>query len=121
MSALLDATSLSRLRWRCRRGLLENDLFVERFFAARGDAVTVPQAEGMLALMDLGDNDLLDLLLRRKEPEGELQRDDVAEVLALMRTPIAGSKVQDDGPTRVRAPGGDKSAPLTHSLTEEKP
>ena len=36
----------------------------------------------MLALMDLADNDLLDLLLRRKEPEGELARDDVIEVLA---------------------------------------
>jgi len=24
--------ALSKLRWRCRRGLLENDLFVERFF-----------------------------------------------------------------------------------------
>jgi antitoxin CptB len=121
MSAVLDATSLSRLRWRCRRGLLENDLFVERFFAARGDAVTEPQAEGMLALMDLADNDLLDLLLRRKEPQGELCTDEVAEVLALMRTPIATRHEQDDGPTRARTPGGDKSAPFTHSLTEEKP
>src|SRR5512139_837926 len=102
MPALLDATSLSRLRWRCRRGLLENDLFVERFFAARGDAVTVRQAEGMVALMDLADNDLLDLLLRRKEPEGELRRDDVAEVLALMRAPLdRPAEPQDDqGPTR---------------------
>jgi antitoxin CptB len=25
--------ALSKLRWRCRRGLLENDLFIERFFA----------------------------------------------------------------------------------------
>jgi len=25
--------ALSKLRWRCRRGLLENDLFVERFFS----------------------------------------------------------------------------------------
>ena len=28
----VDATRLSRLRWQCRRGLLENDLFIERFF-----------------------------------------------------------------------------------------
>ena len=31
-SNLLDERSLSKLRWRCRRGLLENDLFIERFF-----------------------------------------------------------------------------------------
>ena len=30
--ALLDTRALSKLHWRCRRGLLENDLFIERFF-----------------------------------------------------------------------------------------
>jgi antitoxin CptB len=33
------------LRWRCRRGLLENDLFIERFFAAHDDA-TITGAAG---------------------------------------------------------------------------
>ncbi len=85
MHTLIDERALSKLRWRCRRGLLENDLFVERFFKRQGDAVTEGQAQGLLALMDLSDNDLLDLLLARKEPEGELQRDEVFEVLRLMR------------------------------------
>ena len=31
-SPLLDARELSKLHWRCRRGLLENDLFIEQFF-----------------------------------------------------------------------------------------
>ena len=84
--AVIDARALSKLRWRCRRGLLENDLFIERFFAGHAD-VTVRQAEGLAALMDLPDNDLLDLLLRRREPQGELARDDVIEVLGLLRTP----------------------------------
>ena len=83
----LDPTELSRLKWRCRRGLLENDLFIERFFKQHADAITVEQAAGLEALMDLSDNDLLDLLLARKEPEGELLRDDVVQVLRLMRTP----------------------------------
>ena len=30
-SAFIDERALSKLRWRCRRGLLENDLFIERF------------------------------------------------------------------------------------------
>jgi antitoxin CptB len=30
--SMLDERALSKLRWRCRRGLLENDLFIERFF-----------------------------------------------------------------------------------------
>ena len=39
----------------------------------------------MLQLMDLSDNDLLDLLLARKEPEGELDNAEVRRVLSLMR------------------------------------
>ncbi len=90
MDTPLDARSLSKLRWRCRRGLLENDLFVERFFRqleAAGKAITTRQAAGLMALMDLSDYDLLDLLLARREPQDELDRPDVCEVLALMRRP----------------------------------
>jgi antitoxin CptB len=83
--ALLDAPALSKLRWRCRRGLLENDLFIERFFARHESGLTVRQAEAIGVLMDLSDNDLLDLLLGRKEPEGDLARTDVSHVLGLLR------------------------------------
>ena len=105
MHALIDERALSKLRWRCRRGLLENDLFVERFFDRLAGRITERQAEGMLALMDLPDNDLLDLLLCRKQPEGELARDDVMEVLQLMRTPMAhdeAARDDDTGPARAR-------------------
>ena len=92
MDALIDDRALSKLRWRCRRGLLENDLFIERFFQHHEAGLTIRQARGMHVLMDLADNDLLDLLLRRKEPEGELARDEVFEVLGLMRMPSAGGE-----------------------------
>jgi antitoxin CptB len=87
MQTVLNARSLSKLKWRCRRGLLENDLFVERFFARHETSLTENQAQGLRALMDLADHDLLDLLLARKEPEGELASAEVVEVLRLMRTP----------------------------------
>jgi antitoxin CptB len=86
-NALIDERALSKLRWRCRRGLLENDLFIERFFDRYASSLTEAQAEGLRLLMDLSDNDLLDLFLRRKEPEGELMRPDVSEVLSLLRVP----------------------------------
>jgi antitoxin CptB len=82
---LIDERALSKLRWRCRRGLLENDLFIERFFKRHESSLTETQAEALSLLMDLSDNDLMDLLLRRKEPVGELNRSDVNEVLALLR------------------------------------
>ena len=86
-AAQLSSGDLGRLKWRCRRGLLENDLFVERFFRRHEAGLTVRQVLGLQGLMDLSDNDLLDLLLARKEPEGELDRPEVKEVLALMREP----------------------------------
>ena len=85
----LDERALSKLKWRCRRGLLENDLFIERFFRHHEETITIRQAEGLQALMDLADNDLLDLLLARREPQGEVDRPEVREVLALMRRPQA--------------------------------
>jgi len=87
MQTLIDERALSKLRWRCRRGLLENDLFIERFFNRYAGSLTDTQAQALSALMELPDNDLLDLLLVRKEPEGELLQDDVVQVLRMMRTP----------------------------------
>jgi antitoxin CptB len=84
--ALLGERELSKLRWRCRRGLLENDLFVERFFRRHEATLTVAQAEGLVALMDLADNDLLDLLLARTEPADGLGTPNVRAVLAQMRS-----------------------------------
>jgi antitoxin CptB len=91
---LLDAAALRRLRWSCRRGLLENDLFLERFFRRHGATLTVSQAQGLARLMDLPDNDLLDLLLSRKEPHGALDTLEVREVLEQLRArPDAGAPV----------------------------
>jgi len=83
---LLDERGLSKLRWRCRRGLLENDLLIERFFKRHESTLTVRQAEALGTLMDLADNDLLDLLLRRSEPEEAINTSDVREVLEMLRT-----------------------------------
>ncbi|MBL8319432.1 MAG: succinate dehydrogenase assembly factor 2 [Burkholderiaceae bacterium] len=87
MQPVLDPVALNRLKWRCRRGMLENDLLIERFFDRHGSCITPARADGLQALTELADNDLLDLLLARREPEGALDRPEVREVLALMRTP----------------------------------
>ena len=84
-SPLLDERELSKLRWRCRRGLLENDLFIERFFARFESTLTQRHAQGLRSLMDLADNDLLDLLLRRREPTGDQSSEEAHEVLDMLR------------------------------------
>ena len=83
---MLSLGELNKLKWRSRRGMLENDLFVERFFRQHEAALTESQAAGFQALMELADNDLLDLLLARREPEAALDCADVRRVLAELRT-----------------------------------
>jgi len=86
---LIGERALSKLKWRCRRGLLENDLFIDRFFRNFESTLTIRQSEGLNALMDLSDNDLLDLHLGRKplaEVNAGLDREDVREVLTMLRT-----------------------------------
>ena len=63
--ASLPSSALSKLRWRSRRGLLENDLFIEKFFNRHASSLTVGHARSMYALMELADNDLLDVFLGR--------------------------------------------------------
>ncbi len=85
---LVDERALSKLRWRCRRGLLENDIFIARFFKKFEATLTVKQAQGLSALMELSDNDLLDLHLGRKtlaQVQPDLERDDTSEVLSMLR------------------------------------
>lgn len=84
--AVLDEHAIGKLRWRCRRGLLENDLILERFFQRHAGSVTPEQAQAMEHLMQLPDNDLLDLLLRRTEPTGEWDYPGLRELLELLRT-----------------------------------
>ena len=84
----ISERALSKLKWRCRRGLLENDIFIERFFQKFESVLTVRHASGLNALMDLSDNDLLDLNLSRKslaDVDAELDRDDVRDVLNMLK------------------------------------
>jgi antitoxin CptB len=64
----LDARRLSRVRWRCRRGMLENDLVLARFLDARGESLTEDDVALLDRLLDLPDNELWDLIARRTEP-----------------------------------------------------
>lgn len=85
--AAIDAAAFSKLRWRCRRGMLENDVLLERFFARRcaQEGVTQADANGLNLLMQLSDPELLDLFLGRQEPAALLDRPEVRRVLDAVR------------------------------------
>ena len=66
--AEVDARWLARLRWRCRRGMLENDLILERFLDACGASLAAADVAALDLLLDYSDNDLWDILSGRMEP-----------------------------------------------------
>jgi antitoxin CptB len=82
-----DPANRRRLRWRARRGLLENDLVLIRFFEKHEESLTNDDIVGLDRLLDLPDNDLLDLIFERK-PASTVLNDsekDALRVLALLQ------------------------------------
>ena len=77
----IDSGTLSRLRWSARRGLLENDLIIERFFNRYAQTLSMTDVFALDQLFDLSDNDLLDLFLGRIQPSGNLDCLEVKQVL----------------------------------------
>lgn len=59
---------LDRIRWHCRRGLLELDLILEQFLERHFERLDREQRELFTEMLDQPDNDLLDWALGREEP-----------------------------------------------------
>lgn len=61
------ARKCDRIRWHARRGLLENDLILTRFLDAQLAVLNATEMALLEELLRWGDNDLLDVLLERKQ------------------------------------------------------
>ena len=73
---------LDRIRWHCRRGLLELDLVLKRFVDQHYSGLSGEQKRAFEALLEEADNDLLDLAMGRAEV-----RDPVAQqVVKILRS-----------------------------------
>ena len=84
-AAITDELETRRLRWRARRGLLENDLIMTRFFERHAAELGAEQVAALTRLLELPDNELLDLLLMRTEPTSPLDTDADLRLLAQLR------------------------------------
>ena len=70
----MRSREMQRLKWRSRRGLLELDIVLARFWAECGEELGDSDARCLAALLEMPDNDLLDLVMgRRNCPEPALQ------------------------------------------------
>ena len=76
----MNSTEHNRLKWKCRRGLLELDIVLDRFLAKHDPRG--PEAAALNALLDLPDNDLWDIVARRSENYPPHLKDVVARLRA---------------------------------------
>jgi len=62
----MDAIGKNRLRWNCRRGLLELDLVLERFLV-RNENLEKGTVASLNEILELPDNDLWDIVIGRSD------------------------------------------------------
>ena len=63
----MPPAEMNKLRWRCRRGLLENDVVLERFLSAHAATLEGERLAAFEALLDYSDGELWDLVSGRAE------------------------------------------------------
>jgi len=75
---------LERVRWRCRRGLLELDIVLGRFVEQHYEGLNDLQQVAFDVLLDLPDNVLWDMITGREEPPREMQQKTLLERLKVV-------------------------------------
>ena len=63
----MDRLQHDRLKWKCRRGLLELDLVLERFMEKEARSLSQAELDAFSDLLDAHDNDLWDLVIGRSD------------------------------------------------------
>jgi antitoxin CptB len=63
----MDRLQHDRLKWKCRRGLLELDLVLERFLESEGRMLSEDDIAMLGELLEQPDNDLWDLVIGRSD------------------------------------------------------
>ncbi len=69
-----------RLRWHCRRALLELDLVFQRFWLKAGDGLGDEDAAALERLLEMEDHDLWELVSGRRETDDPLLKGIVAQL-----------------------------------------
>jgi antitoxin CptB len=79
---MIDDRERDRLRWRCRRGMLELDLLFQKFLDSEFSQLTERELSALQQLLDMQDTELLEYCYHRARPDNP-------ELAALVRK-IAG-------------------------------
>jgi len=81
MGTITEQENLSRLRWQCRRGMLELDEFLLSFLDKKYKSLSHEKKQTFEQILDLPDQLLLDYLLGQTRPIDM----DVADVIQQIR------------------------------------
>ncbi|MDH5179944.1 MAG: succinate dehydrogenase assembly factor 2 [Gammaproteobacteria bacterium] len=81
METLSAQQNLSRLRWQCRRGMLELDLFLSGFLNNTYSQLDHRQQQIFEDILGLPDQTLLEYLLGQNQPDDK----DIAHVIQQIR------------------------------------
>jgi len=82
----------ARIRWRCRRGMRELDLLLERFVSSALDELDEPDLRRFEALLDEPDQDILDWLWGARRPADP----DTARIVAIVKRHLGPVGPRDD-------------------------
>jgi antitoxin CptB len=74
-------SEFDRIRWHCRRGMLELDLALNAFLERHFHGLDGSEVDAFRELLEYADSELLDFIMGRAEPAGERVR----AVLGLVR------------------------------------
>lgn len=85
VSALSTDQQIRRLRWQCRRGMLELDHLLDRFLDLGYGELTESERQTFLRLLGAQDTDLSDWFMARAEPPDLELRALVRRIVAVAR------------------------------------
>jgi antitoxin CptB len=79
----MDRIRRERLKWKCRRGLLELDLVLERFVERQAPVLSIAELAALEELLDYSDPDLWDVITGRSERIAPRLRGVVSQLRAI--------------------------------------
>jgi antitoxin CptB len=68
LSVTVPSTELSRLKWRCRRGMRELDVLLQRYLEQRYAHAPQEEQQAFEALLELPDPQLFAYVVNREQP-----------------------------------------------------
>jgi antitoxin CptB len=85
---MIEREEINRMRWAARRGMLELDLLLEPFVAARYALLSAADRESFQQLMLCEDQDLFAWFMQRQLPGDEELARIVSQILTFAHTPV---------------------------------